>query len=121
MTDTGQYDVVPDEEHHRFDRGPETAGPFPLPLAPLDLSSGDPDGQEDEHGGKRHEHDVLGRRDIDVRAGDVPGARQMPFAERQLDHMAIRRVLEDHLADVGRLHHRRNLVSKNKSGNSTPT
>src|SRR5438445_13766821 len=92
-------------------------------MAPRYLTPGKPDRQVDQHRGEDHEYDVLRRRDVDVRSGDVPRPWQLPLAqpERQLDHMPVRRVLEDHRAHLRALHHRKKLVSRDLSGHKTPS
>src|SRR6267143_1666172 len=124
MSDARDRDVVADEQHHRFDRRADTARAATVAMALLHLAAAIPQRDENEEGGEDHEHDVLGGRDVDVRARNVPRARQMPLSqsERQLDELAVAGVLENHCADVRLLEsHLRNLVSRNKSGNSTPT
>src|SRR6266480_2660868 len=122
VPDARDRDVVPDEQDHGLDGGADAARCLAFAVAPIDLSPTPPDREPDEERGEEHEDDVLGRRHIDVGARDVPGTRQRLLPdERQLDHMAVAGVMEDHRADIGFLHHLRNLVSRNKSGNSTPT
>src|SRR5690348_9982795 len=120
VPDVAQHHVVSDEQHDRLDGRPEPGGRLPFPLPALDLAARVPDREEHEHRGDHHEDDVLGRRDVD--AEQVPPGGKVPLAqpERQLHHVAVRRVLEDDLADVGRLHHRKNLVSRKSSGSNTP-
>src|SRR6267143_875851 len=121
VADARERHVVAHEQDDRLDSRAESARSFPFPLATRDLTAGNPDRQEDEECGEQHEHDVFCGRNVDVRAGDVPGTGQVYFAKpRQLEDMAIRRVLEDDLADIGSLDHLRNLVSRNNSGNRTP-
>src|SRR5258705_5715237 len=124
VPDVRDRDVVADEQHERLDRSAKAARRLALAMATIDLSPTPPDREPNEEGGQNHEHDVLGRRDVDGGARDDPGTRQVPLAqpERQLDELAVAGVLEDHGADVRLLeNHLRNLVSRNKSGNSTPT
>src|SRR5207249_35240 len=119
VPDVGDGHVVADEQHERLDGGAEAARGLSFSMAPLDLPAGVPDRQEDQSSRDAHEDDMLRGRNID--AGDHPVRRQVGFeAERPLDHVAVRRVLEDRLADVGRLRHRKNLVSRKSSGSSTP-
>src|SRR6266487_931992 len=122
VPDVRDRDVVPDEQDHGLDGGADAARCLAFAVAPIDLAPTPPDREPDEGRGEEHEDDVLGRRHIDVGARDVPGTRQRLLPdERQLDHMAVAGVMEDHRADIGLLHHLRNLVSRNRSGNSTPT
>src|SRR6266545_652263 len=123
VADAGDRDVVADEQHQAFDRGSKAARRASLAVATLHLPAAVPDCEEDEECREDHEDDVLGGRDVDRGAGDEPGTGQVPLAqtERQLDELAVAGVLEDHRADVRLLeNHLRNLVSRNKSGNSTP-
>src|SRR5213592_123640 len=123
VADARDRDVVADEQNQAFDRSPKAARRSPLAVAPIHLPAAIPDRQEDEERREDHEHDVLGRRDVDVGAGDVPRPRQALLAKpQQLDELTVTGVVEDHLADVRFLEsHLRNLVSRNRSGNSTPT
>src|SRR6266576_931997 len=123
VPNTRDGDVVTNEQHHRFDRGTKAAWGFPFAMSLIDLPAAIPDRDEDEERREDHEHHVLRRRDIDVRTGDEPGSRQALLSKpQQLDELAVAGVVEDHLADVRLLeHHVRNLVSRNKSGNNTPT
>src|SRR6266576_784872 len=122
VADTRERHVIADEQDDRLDRGAEPARSLALSLPPRHLAAGEPDREEHEDGGECHEDDMLGRRHVDVGPRDVPRTRQVNVAERQLDHMAVRRVLEDDFADIGGggLDHLRNLVSRYNSGNRTP-
>src|SRR5258705_304659 len=121
VTDARDHNIVPHKQHQGLDRPSEPARRPAGRVPSRHLAATVPDRDKDEERGDHHENEVLGRRE--VRPADHPPVREMPFAEpeRQLDHAAVGRVLENDLADVGGLDHLRNLVSRNKSGNSTPT
>src|SRR5438034_10079274 len=119
VADVGDGDVVADEQHDRLDRRAEAVRRLPFAVAPRHLAAAVPDRQEHQRGGDAHEDDVFGGRD--VHAEDHPVGRQVRLEPaRPLDHVAVRRVLEDDLADVGTLDHFRNSVSTKSSGKSTP-
>src|SRR6266566_713496 len=123
VPDARDRDVVADEQDQGFDRGAKPARRLALTMAAIDLPTAIPDREPNEERRQNHEHHVLRRRDIDVGTGDEPGSRQALLSKpQQFDELAVAGVVENHRADVRLLEsHLRNLVSRNKSGNSTPT
>src|ERR1051325_2582013 len=119
VADVRDRDVVAHEQGDGFDGRAESRGALPVPVALLVAAPRREHREPDEHRREEHEDDVLGGRDVD--AEERPPGGKAPLAPRQLDNVTVRRVPEDHAADVRCLHHFKNLVSRKSSGSRTAT